>query len=99
MPRGQIVRLTTRTVEATELVHDRFAAAIADNIVTVEEQQELGVHIRASYDIAMKTDVAYGIGVAILRGGVESGYAKEQGFDPSRIRCIGPDPGFSSDAA
>ena len=85
MGRGQIVRLTTRTVEAAELVHDRFAEAIADGIVTVEEQRDLRIHIVASYDIAQRADEAFGIGVSILRGGLDSGWARRQGFDRDQI--------------
>lgn len=81
---GQIIRLTTRTVQATELVHDHFAAAIADGVVTVEEQHELRLHIGTAYQQAQATDVAFGIGVSILRGGVDSGWAERQGFDASQ---------------
>ncbi len=83
MARGQVIRLTTRTVEATELVQDRFAAALADGTVTVDEQQDLGVHIDNSYRTAQVADEAFGIGVTIMRAGVDSDWARRQGFDPS----------------
>lgn len=96
MARGQIIRLTQRAVEADEAAVDADARAIAyfetaakDNVINIEEIRELRRLLVASeqagkdaYAIGQAADQAFGIGISILRGGIHSGYAREQGFDP-----------------
>lgn len=83
MARGQITRLTQRTVVASEEAHDYVVAAAADGLICEMEQAEIIRLTKTSYAVAMEADEAFGIGMSVMRGGVRSGWAKRQGFNPA----------------
>lgn len=85
MARGQITRLTQRTAEAAEEVFDTFNQAAADGCICEVEIGQLRAAISSAYAISLETDEAFGIGMSVMRGGVESGWAKRQGFRPAAV--------------
>jgi hypothetical protein len=78
-------RTTTESVAAIEAAKDRFIEAMADGIVTYEEQAAVSVLIEESYQIAMYADEGVRIAVALMRGGADSPNARRYGFDPATV--------------
>jgi predicted DNA-binding protein (UPF0278 family) len=78
-------RTTTESVAAIEAARDRFHQAMADGIVTHDEQADIVILIEESYQIAMYADEGVRIAVALMRGGADSPNARRYGFDPATV--------------